>query len=392
MRCLLIAPDIPWPQAKHGGVQRTELIRRALSQFCEVDLAVACVGKIDDVQEQQHIAGIFEESYSWTSIPNMRERIDRFYDQNNSLRQWADDRMSRRDYDFVVLRYLRSGTISGLLQTKVDAPIILDLDDVDWKKEATKIRSSKSTLRSKVIMSYYNRHREHICREFASKASHIWVTSPSEQRAAAPLKSSILPNIPIDTPRPLGPPVAEELCVLFVGSLAYAPNREGVDWFLDHAWRDVTKENPGASFRIVGSGLDSSLCAKWRSIRGVDVLGFVDSVESEYRRCHCTICPVFWGGGTSIKVLESIAYGRPCLVSRRVANQFSGQLDSSKNLVCCRNAAEFRRAILGLKFSQEVAEKGRDAMQRYFSVDRFNQIVEADVRRIINKRLFNESC
>ena len=51
------------------------------------------------------------------------------------------------------------------------------------------------------------------------------------------------------------------------------------------------------------------------ALPNVEVSGFVQDLPPVYERAAFTVAPIYWGGGTKIKVLESLAYGRTCVAS-----------------------------------------------------------------------------
>lgn len=400
MKSLIIAPDIPWPHARHGAAQRTELLRRALSRVCETDLAVACVAPGDKTPEQLQATGVFCEEvpgftapsrsvFRWRrSLENARTRIEKYYAINNTLADWVEKSILESKYDFVVVRYLRSGAISGILHQNFRVPVILDFDDVDWAKEASRIRRLDCSLKQRAAMSIHNRYRERYCRRLARQSSHIWTVSHKEAMSIRPLRSEVLPNIPMSLPDTTFTHQSSECVILFVGLLNYGPNNEGVDWFIREVWQKVIGELPDARFRIVGKGLDPETAARWQAIDGIELLGFVPDLCDEYRRCSATVCPVFWGGGSNIKVLESLGYGRPCVVSRRVGDQFKADLGHQTGVYSCDDANAFLRHVLHLMkpsaASAAAVARGMKIISERFSFDHFAAIVERDVRRVLS--------
>ena len=57
--------------------------------------------------------------------------------------------------------------------------------------------------------------------------------------------------------------------------------------------------------------------------------GFVDSLDEAYRNAAFTIAPIHSGGGTNIKILESLAYGRACVTTPHSADAFQMDLAGS---------------------------------------------------------------
>jgi glycosyltransferase involved in cell wall biosynthesis len=99
--------------------------------------------------------------------------------------------------------------------------------------------------------------------------------------------------------------------VLFFGQLDYSPNEHGIGRFLREGWPAVTEARPGARLRIVGRGMTSSLGALVERTEGAEAVGFAPDLTGELRRARLVVVPLWQGGGTRLKVLESMAAARP---------------------------------------------------------------------------------
>ena len=104
-------------------------------------------------------------------------------------------------------------------------------------------------------------------------------------------------------------PESEDL--LFFGQLDYGPNEHGLERFLREAWPAVRAERPLASLRIAGSGISPALAGLVERADGAAALGVVDDLAAELARARAVVVPLWQGGGTRLKVLESLAAARP---------------------------------------------------------------------------------
>jgi glycosyltransferase involved in cell wall biosynthesis len=104
--------------------------------------------------------------------------------------------------------------------------------------------------------------------------------------------------------------------VLFVGDLGYAPNTDGVEWFLTAVWPLVRQQVPDAALDIVGRKAPPRIAiANGRD--GVEIHGFLPDLEPVYRTASVSVVPLRAGSGTRLKILESLAREVP-VVSTRV--------------------------------------------------------------------------
>ena len=72
----------------------------------------------------------------------------------------------------------------------------------------------------------------------------------------------------------------------------------------------VRKAVPHCSLYLVGGDAPRGLRNLSRQ-RGVFLTGRVDDVAPYYSRCQVAAAPLRAGGGTRLKILEAMAYGRP---------------------------------------------------------------------------------
>ncbi len=94
--------------------------------------------------------------------------------------------------------------------------------------------------------------------------------------------------------------------VLFFGLLDYAPNREAVRVLAE----EIQPKSPeDIQFIVAGKGGDD-LARRFPNLR---FEGFVDDIHTLIRQCDGVLVPLRSGGGTRLKILESIACGRPVL-------------------------------------------------------------------------------
>jgi glycosyltransferase involved in cell wall biosynthesis len=185
--------------------------------------------------------------------------------------------------------------------------------------------------------------------------NHVWFCSPHEQAVFHHPRSSVLPNIPSSRPsvrRPLQP---EGSRVLFVGSLWYEPNRDAMQWFLDHSWNAVRASVPSATLRIVGA-CSAEQQAAWARYPGVECPGFVHDLATEYSAARCAVAPIRFGGGTQIKVLEAYAHGRPCITSDFAYTGLSTWFRPGESILVSSTAEGMSAHCVNLLRSPEKAE------------------------------------
>jgi polysaccharide biosynthesis protein PslH len=154
--------------------------------------------------------------------------------------------------------------------------------------------------------------------------------------------------------------------VLFFGRLDYPPNTHGLERTLREVWPRIASARPDATFAIAGAGMPPRL-ARLAEREGVEVLGFVPDLRGELARARVVLVPVWQGGGTRLKVLESLAAGRP-VVGTRLGVSGIGFEDGRHGLTADRpeSLAELVAELLSdAERSRRLAAEGRRLAERY---------------------------
>ena len=108
-------------------------------------------------------------------------------------------------------------------------------------------------------------------------------------------------------------PRADARRVVLTGDWDYAPNADGLRWFVDHvlpALRRLTD----VGVEVYGAG-DTAVAAA-----GCTVRGYAISATELYRECDVHVAPVRFGGGVKRKVLQPLLAGLPVVTTRAGAH------------------------------------------------------------------------
>ncbi len=106
--------------------------------------------------------------------------------------------------------------------------------------------------------------------------------------------------------------------VVFTGTMDYAPNVEGVAWFVREVWPAVRKAHPAATFTIVGRDPTPAV-RKLGETPGVTVTGSVPDVRPYLTGAKLAVCPLLTARGIQNKILEALAMGLPVIATPSAA-------------------------------------------------------------------------
>jgi glycosyltransferase involved in cell wall biosynthesis len=175
--------------------------------------------------------------------------------------------------------------------------------------------------------------------------------------------------------------------VIFVGTLGYLPNRDGVTWLVDRILPLVRSRRPQVTIRLVGSSPPDTL----RTLHGdgVELVGLVPDVRPELASADLFVAPLRAGAGTRLKILEAFAAGIP-VVATSMAAEGIAAVDGT-HLVIADDERAFADAMVDLLV--DPASRSRMALAaRQLVEDRYDWAViggrfESMLRDVVTARM-----
>jgi glycosyltransferase involved in cell wall biosynthesis len=159
--------------------------------------------------------------------------------------------------------------------------------------------------------------------------------------------------------------------LLFLGSLDWRPNLDGVRLLLDEVFPAVRAAEPDATLCLVGRNPPRDLCRKAAALPGVELHGNVPDVRPFLAESVALVVPLRIGGGSRLKILEALAAGVP-VVSTRVGAE-GLHLEPGRHLEVVEDiadlAADLVAAVRNPEGAREQAARGREQVLRRYDWD-----------------------
>lgn len=196
----------------------------------------------------------------------------------------------------------------------------------------------------------------------------------------------VVPN-GIDLPSEATAEGRRPFSIFFVGALWYEPNAEALRWFVTDVLPRIRQVVPDASLIVAGRGPLTEGLPELLSGPGIEVHESPETLDHLYARASLSVAPLLTGGGTSIKVLESLAYGVP-IVTTPVAARGLG-LEAGRHLAIAGTPQEFASACTDLlrnpQRAGEMADAGRLEVARRFTWETTGAIARDAVRSLVEQ-------
>ena len=407
-RILLIAPAPPFP-LENGTNQRTLLFWKALSEIAPVDV-ILCddlvnervtapsipadlnfLGRFPWRSKGHWLYRLFKKSTPSPTIERLLRAVlprDWDYEVDSHVNRSLSEVLGRNQYFLAVGRYLKPIVKTGLVGRM---PCLLDIDDVDFDIFAQRAKDMTRPRWQRLLYSAQSSQIETAFQKWLPKFNGLWVAKANDTRHAVARHAAILPNIPYNTPvatPPLNGSRSANPVLLTVAFYRYQPNCDGVDRFIREGWPKVRAALPTAEYWVAGKN-DPVTARRWEAVPGVKVLGFVDDLAAIYDASWFTLCPLWSGAGTNIKVLESLAFGRTCVATVMGHRGYENYLRAGDSLLVAASPEDLAENCIRLCNDHarrlELAKRGREVVQREFSYEKFASVVHQEVERALGK-------
>jgi glycosyltransferase involved in cell wall biosynthesis len=374
MNILFLSPVVPHPQTD-GGRQRIHSILDALVGAHAVTFVG--VGRPEDLAawslssrmspdsfampSDEHGASRDRLTLPWWARPSAVSRLER-----SGL--WARlAALPLASFDAVHAETMITAPFAAEVHTRHPrASLVIDLPDIASHYRARALVSSRrGLLRPRAV-----REAVQIAQLYGLEhalfgaAAAIFVCSAIDRdrivHRVSPERVLVVPNCThIGAPLPPAPPDGRML--VFVGTMSYQPNDEGVRWFCEAVWPRVRGAVADARFVVVGKSPSPEVQALGRTVPGVTVTGEVEEVRPYLTEAVATVVPLLTGGGTRLKILESMAASR-AVVSTRIGAEGIDATDGEHLVLADEPAALSSacvRMLLESSWRDRIASGGR---------------------------------
>lgn len=156
--------------------------------------------------------------------------------------------------------------------------------------------------------------------------------------------------------------------VFHLGSLDWAPNQEGLIWFLNHCWPVLLQQFPSLKFYVAGRNAPHWLVEKLQ-IPGVVYEGEVADAQLYIRSKAVMVIPLLSGSGMRVKMIEGMALGSAVVATTIGAEGIDAT--PGENFMLADSPNDFTQAISELLGNDDLWNRIRKNAAS-FVVEKFN--------------------
>lgn len=332
---LLVTVEPPWPP-HHGGRLRVARVAEALGEHADVvviypEHGVASPGPVTS------------RSLRWRPVRQRHSRfssrphLGRYYLEPVRAELIAVAREVRPDVVYWSHSYLAACAPAELRA----APTVVEFANIEGHRLRTLANAAGGLRRAARALEAY---KAGVWEPRVARDADVCValSDQDERELRAWGANAVLAPNGVDR-LPYAPSPADGY-VLAMASYDYEPNVAAVREVVEQVWPDVRTRLPQAELVVAGRGSEA-IRAEFEAVPGVRVAGTVDDVTDTYAGAAVALAPARTGGGSQLKLTESMSRGRCVVMSPFAANGLPAALRGSRAGRVAADPAQFVEAI-----------------------------------------------
>jgi glycosyltransferase involved in cell wall biosynthesis len=170
--------------------------------------------------------------------------------------------------------------------------------------------------------------------------------------------------------------------LFFLGSLDWLPNREGIEWFIDHFHKDLTDGDLRVKFYVAGHNIPERF-DDYEVMGKIFIQGEVDDAYEFVNSKSIMIVPLLSGGGMRVKIVEGMAMQK-CIISTSIGAE-GINFENGTNIIIANDQDEFydaiERCITDEEYCRTIGTNARKLVEKQHDVN----IVTHDLAQFYEK-------
>ena len=364
-KILFLTPTLPFPPHSGGVIKSNKVVSFLSEQY---DVAVACLLKNDDYKQVAE----FQQKYKLHDFISLELNVARnsknFFISNlqgiplNLYRNKSaafKNKINKIIYDYDVV-FCDHYVMFQYIPEDFKGKIILHQHNCEyliWKRYAGIEKSIPKKLALLNQAYRIKKYEQEICKKAA-----IILAAPNDIDELIKIgadKNKFYETYHLGDDDLLSEPnlVFEktEKQLLYIGTLSWEANVDGLIWFLNEIWEKITQKHQDLKLYIVGKNPDARLQAFAAKDKRIILTGFVEQVEPYFSKSRVFITPLRFGSGIKVKVINSLYRGIPTVTTSIGTEGL--RVKDDEHIFIKDNPTDFANAVGILLTNKEIWEK-----------------------------------
>ena len=355
LKILILTPRIPFPLRDGGSIAMNQTLEGYIEQGCEVSLLALNTSRhwVDEASLPALYKKLvhFESVYIKTDVNPLSAFFNLFTDKSYNVERFVNKQIEQclirllqiETFDIIQFESIYTAPYLKTARKYSDARCVCRVHNIEHLIWQRLTENEKSYLKKKYLQLLTNRlynYEMDVIKQFdlllpiSTKEEAFFNEQKLNRCIYLPFgiqeRDIDTSNIPFD----------ENSCY-HIGSMDWAPNIEGVQWFLEEIWSKASVLLPEVTFYLAGKNMPPSLLSKEN--KQIDVVGEVDDFVQFSLEKNIMIVPLLSGAGIRVKILEAMSLGKTIITTTIGAEGIGGT--HKKNILICDTVDEFVETI-----------------------------------------------
>lgn len=368
MKILHITPEAPSTMSG-GGIG----VRQTLLSLTENHYEVDYVGP--DIPDQE-LKNRYHRTYILEPGRNILLRIydTLFMNTNRRYRSWLKLKLDFHSYDIIVMEFTKLHYVSKRIG---NTPFVVRVHNVEYDYSQNNARHHRTLVnwmdarfagpRERLIIKQADglitltqKDKERLCQLYSSLPEKITVVPICVMEHSGLSAFSLKKTDSNDAP----------LRMLITGSLWYGSNYEGIGWFIEHVYSQLTLPKV---LCIAGARPNPDLQLLAAADPSITLIDTPPDMSPYFLNADLFIAPIFDGAGMKVKVAEALSYALPVVGTHHAFEGYS--ISSGVNSFLADTAKEFQEKINQYYNSaaakqEHISKAAYQLFQAYYSIEK----------------------
>jgi glycosyltransferase involved in cell wall biosynthesis len=158
--------------------------------------------------------------------------------------------------------------------------------------------------------------------------------------------------------------------LFFLGSLDWLPNREGMEWFLDNFFKDLTDGDLMVKLYVAGNDIPD-VFDDYEALGKIFIQGEVDDALEFVNSKAIMIVPLLSSGGMRVKIVEGMAMQK-CIISTSLGAE-GIHYTNGTHILIANNRDEFydaiKRCITDEEYCKQLGKNARELIEKEHDIN-----------------------
>ncbi len=391
MNILQLCPKSPFPPSEGGPIAMKAIRDGLLNAGHRVHTFTLSTVKFPVKDEMAATIPDFSYAFLDTSvrmipalldlIRNRSYNISRFF--HPSIEEKIIALLRETKWDVVLVESQFMMPYIDTIRSLFDGPVImrtLNVEYVIWERVASNERNFLKRMYLKILVRQLKKY-EIGCFALADAVATISDVDAVQTQELQPRADveAIAFAIPLRREEPLEKTFTARFG--HIGSMDWAPNAEGIAWFLDQVWPEIRKATTEATFHLAGRNMPEYLVSNEQ--QGIFVHGEVDSAEDFMLSLDALIVPLLSGSGVRIKIAEAMSLGIPVITTPVGAEGL--MVNNGIDIFICKDALDMidivPRIVSNPSLLDHIGDESLKTIRNQHSPEVITQKLEALIQR-----------